>query len=199
MKVLIYDTETGGLDPEKHSLFSIGALVGDLNTGEIIKTFEAFNKLPSVDSYVYTPKALEINGLTPTQAFNEGLETEKICDEFMDLWQLSGSSILGGHNEAFDRRFVSRQLYKITLPEFEANFTYRSLDTLPLVRLFTGNENFNSGSSLSKATKAFSIDMSDFGKNKFHTALFDAICCFRILHKFRQILTQEDVIERLVK
>ena len=36
MRILIGDTETGGLNPKIHSVFSVGALVGDLETGEII-------------------------------------------------------------------------------------------------------------------------------------------------------------------
>jgi DNA polymerase III alpha subunit (gram-positive type) len=199
MRILIFDTETGGLDPKAHSVFSVGALVGDLESGEIISKFEALNKLESIDSYKFTPKAIEIHGITPTQAFNEGEPTEVIRDKFMDLWHEHGAQILGGHNAAFDVRMMAHQVYKIEPQQFEANFTYRIVDSMPIIRLFAGNENIKSGASLSATAKALNIDLSDLGKGKFHAALYDSIVCFRILHKFRKVLTLPDVIERLTK
>lgn len=197
MRVLVFDTETGGLDPKKHSVFSVGALVGDLDTGEIIDMFECLHKLDSVDAYQYTAKAVEIHGITPEQAFREGIPTAEIRDKFMDLYQNHGAAIIGGHNIEYDVRMMSYQIYGFEPQQFEANFTYRKLDTLPMIRLFTGHDNVQSGASLTQAVKLLNIDMADYGKNKFHAALFDSICSFRLMAKFRKILTQPDVIERL--
>lgn len=197
MRVLVYDTETGGLDATKHSVFSVGALVGDLDTGEIIDMFECLHRLPSVDDYVFGQRAIEIHGITPEQAFRDGVPTEEIQQKFMDLYHNNGVATIGGHNEPFDRRMMAHGIYGITVPEFEANFTYRSLDSLPIIRVCTGSDNVTSGSSLSQAIKWFNINMSEFGKNKFHAALFDAICSFKLMHKFRSVITQTDVVERL--
>ena len=199
MRIMVFDTETGGLDPKVHSVFSVGALVGDLETGEIISQFEALHKLESIDSYKFTAKAVEIHGITPSQAFADGETTEAIRVKFMDLWHDHGAQILGGHNSPFDVRMMAHQIYGIEPQQFEANFTYRVIDSLPVIRLFTGNDNVKSGASLTQAAKAFNIDMSDIGKNKFHAALFDSIVCFRILHKFRKVLCEPDVVERLTK
>lgn len=199
MLVQIFDAETGGTDPEVHSVFSIGALVGNLDTGEIVDKFEALHRLPSVEDYKYTAEAIKIHGITPSQAFEEGLSTEEIQTRFTDMWHEHGAGILGGHNVDFDFRMIARQIYGISVKEFEANFSYRKLDTLPVIRLFTGNDNVSSGSSLTQATKLLNIDMSEFGKDKFHAALFDSIACFKIMCKFRKVLTMEDVIERLTK
>jgi len=196
---MVFDTETGGLDPKAHSVFSVGALVGDLETGEIIDQFEALHKLPSIDDYKFTAKAVEIHGITPSRAFSEGLETEAICDRFMDLWQNHGAQIMGGWNCPFDVRMMAYRVYHIEPQQFESNFTYRFIDGLPFTRLFTGNDNIKSGASLTQASKTFNIDLSDIGKNKFHAALFDSIVCFRLLHKFRKILSMQDVIDRLTK
>ncbi len=198
MKVFCFDSETGGLDPEKHSVFSVGVVVGDLESGQIIQTFEALHKLPSLEDYKYTAKAVEIHGITPQRAFEDGLTTQEIADKFMDLWQLAGRGIMGGHNVRFDVDMIARGIYNITPQQFIANFTYRFVDTLPIMRLFTGNENIPPGSTLTQAIKALNIDMSEFGKNKFHAALFDSICCFKIMHKFRKVLTQPDVVGRLI-
>jgi len=199
MRILIFDTETGGLDPKAHSVFSVGALVGDLETGEIISQFEALHKLPNLEDYKFGAKAIEIHGITPSQAFNDGLTTEEIRVKFMDLWHDHGAQIMGGHNCPFDVRMMAYGIYGIEPQQFEANFTYRFVDSLPIMRVFTGNDNVKSGASLSQAVKALGIDMSDVGKNKFHAALFDSICCFRVLHKFRKVLSAPDVVERLTK
>lgn len=196
MKALIFDTETGGLDPEVHSVFSVGALVGDLDTGEIIDRFEAYHKLPSVNDYVYVPKAVEIHGITPEQAFEEGISTQEIADKFMDMYQDHGAAIIGGHNIEYDVRMMAHQIYSCSVQEFEANFTYRKLDSLPIVRIFT-SEAIKAGATLTQATKWFNIDTSEFGKDKFHAALFDSICAFKLMHKFRTVMTTPEVAERL--
>ena len=198
MLVMITDLETGGLNPNKHSVLSVGALVGNLDTGEILDKFEVFHKLP-MSEYVYTPRAIEIHGVTPELAFAKGITTGEIRDKFTDMWLNNGITILGGHNVGFDVEFLASSIFKISTEEFRANFSYRFLDSLPIIKLFAGSEELDSGATLTKTTKALNIDMSDFGKNKFHTALFDAVCSFRILHKFRKVLTQPDVIERIKK
>lgn len=197
MKVMVFDTETGGLDSKLHSVFSVGALVGDLDTGEIIDQFECLHKLPTIEDYKYTPKAIEIHGITPERAFKEGLSTEEIQDKFMDLWKDHGAATMGGHNVPYDVRMMSHQIYKIEQQVFESNFTYRFLDTLPLIRVVTGTDKVPSGSSLTQAIKAFNVDMTEFGKNKFHDALFDSIGAFKLMHKFRKVISMPDVLERL--
>jgi len=200
MRCLIYDTEAGGLDTEKHSVFSVGALVGDLDTGEIIDQFEAFHRKPSVDDYVYTPKAIEVHGITPQEAFNQGISTEEICEKFTDLWFNTGAAMLGGHNEAsYDRPIISKDIFGCSKQNFERNFTYRALDSLPVMRLFTGHDNVKSGATLTQSVKALNIDMSDFGKNKFHAALFDAVASFRILYRFRSVFSDPAFAEALMK
>lgn len=198
MRILVFDTETGGTDARKYSVFSIGALVGDLDSGEIIESFEAFHKLPSIKDYNYSQKAIEIHGVTPEQAFQDGLTTEEIQDKFMDLWNNHGAAIIGGHNIDFDVRMLSHQIYKIDPHEFEANFTYRKLDTLPMMRLFTGHDNVPSGATLAQSVKALNIDMSEFGKAKYHSALYDTVCAFKIMCKFRKVLTCQDVVSKLI-
>jgi DNA polymerase III epsilon subunit-like protein len=196
MRVLVFDTETGGLDPEVHSVFSLGALVGDLDSGEIIDTFEAYHKLPSIESYKYTPKAIEIHGITPAEAFAKGITTEKLCDRFTDMWHDHGAAIIGGHNVEYDVRMVSHQLFGFKPQDFERNFTYRKLDSLPVMRLYTGHDQVKSGASLSQVIKALNIDMSDF-KGKYHAALFDSVCCFRVLHRFRTVFSNPDFAKAL--
>ena len=198
MRVLVYDTETGGLDAEVHSVFSVGALVGDLDTGEIIDKFEAYHKLASVDDYVYSDRAIEIHGITPSEAFEKGIPSEELQQKFSDLWFDHGAAVIGGHNEPFDRRMMARQVFGITQQEFEANFTYRGICSLSVLRLYTGHDKVASGASLNQAVKALKIDMTDYGKNNYHAALFDAICTFRVLHRFRSVFSNPEFGEALI-
>lgn len=198
MKVFVADTETGGLDPEIHSVFSVGALVGDIDTGEIIEKFEALHRLPSVADYKYTPKAIEIHGITPEKAFADGIPTNELQDRFVDLWHGHGAVLMGGHNfPIYDVPMLARQVFRVSVPQFTANFTYRFLDTLPLIRVLTGHDNVPSGASLKQAVDMLKIDMSEFGKNKFHGALFDSIASFKIMHKIRTVMMQPDILARL--
>jgi len=198
MKVFVGDTETGGLDPEVHSIFSVGALVGDIDSGEIIEKFEALHKLSSINDYKFTAKAIEIHGITPQKAFAEGLPTNELQDKFVDLWHNHGAVLMGGHNfVSYDVPMLARQLFRVTVPQFTANFTYRFLDTLPLIRILTGHDNVPSGASLKQAVDMLGIDMSEFGSNKFHGALFDSIACFKIMHKIRKIMMEPDILARL--
>jgi DNA polymerase III alpha subunit (gram-positive type) len=196
MKALFFDTETGGLNPRENSVFSVGALVGDLDTGQIIDQFESYVRLGSVDDYNYNARSIEIHGITPEQAMEEGRAPEEIAQQFTELYYDNDASIFGGHNVSpFDRDFMSFNIFNCTPQEFESNFCYRYVDTLPLVRLaLTGT--IASGASLGQATKAFNIDMSDM-KGRFHAALFDSVCSFRVAHKFRSVITKPDVLEKL--
>ncbi len=199
MRCLIYDCETGGLDVEKHSIFSVGAIIGDLDSGKIIDQFEAYHRMSSLDDYVYTDKAIEIHGITPEEAFEKGIMTEEIRDKFTDLWFNNGAAMIGGHNEAsYDRPIFSKEIFGCSKQEFEANFTYRSLDSLPVMRLFTGHNEVKSGASLNQAVKALKIDMSDFGSNKYHAALFDSVASFRILHRFRTVFRNPEFAAALI-
>ena len=197
MKVMIVDTETGGIDRDKHSVLSVGVCVGNLDTGEIINTLEALHKKPSLEDYVFTKTALELNELKIEDCFTNGQTSEELRDKIIDLYVGNNCSHLGGHNVHFDVGMLTRDVFQVPLKEFEANFGYRYLDSSPVIRLISGDTEVKSGNTLKQLSKTMKIDMSDFSGSKFHTALFDAVCTFRILHKFRKVFTMLDVVERL--
>jgi DNA polymerase III alpha subunit (gram-positive type) len=199
MRVLVYDTETGGTNPDKHSLLSLGALAGDLDTGEVFGQFELLHKLPSLDDYVIDQGAIEVHGITAAQCMAEGVLTDQIRDQFADLYYDNNCVLLGGHNVVFDENFVARQLFGISNSEFEQTFTYSKLDTLPVIRFFAGVEKMKQGATLKQTTKALGIDMSDIKSGGYHAALFDVIATFRIMCKFRKVLSDQAVVEMLTK
>lgn len=194
MKIMVADTETGGLDTTKHSVLSLGALVGDLDTGEVIESFETLIKLPTINSYIVTAKALEINKLSVAQCFKDGISPSDAVAKLSDLYINNGCQLVGGHNFDYDIEMISYQLMESTPSEFKRLFTYRKVDTCNLIQLFVGN--IASGASLSKTIEALNIDVSDI-KGSYHGALFDSMCSFRIMHRFRKVLNDPAVIAKL--
>ena len=181
------DTETGGLDSRKYSILQIGSCIGELETGEILNKYEELVKLPKITDYVVDAKALAINKLTIQQCFKNGISPEEIVENLMDQWVTYNPSLTAFHNSHFDIGFIMRGLFKQDPENFASHFTYRIMDSLPLMRILDGHNDIPSGASLTKACAALNIDMSDI-KGKFHGALFDSIACFRFLAKFRQLI-----------
>lgn len=190
MKVLFFDTETGGTDPKKHSLLSVGACVLDLDTGEIEDKFECFVKLDSVDDYVITEGAFKVHGITAEYCMEHGVSIEEIRDRMFDMWV--GCEVVGGHNVQFDIGFTEEHM--LEGEAFRDHFGYRVLDSFPAVLLLAGSVQA-SGQTLSQAVKAFKIDMSDI-RGKFHGALFDAIASARVSYHMRRLLVYAREQER---
>lgn len=199
MRVLVFDTETGGVDSTKHSLLTVGALAGDLDTGEVFEQFEVYNRLPSEDDYVIGDGAFGIHGITAQDCMERGIPPEEIQERFVDLYMNHNCVLLGGHNVEFDIRFMCHQLYKFSISEFDSTFTYRKLDSMPIVRLFAGVENMQQGATLKQTVKSFNIDMSDIKGGTYHSALYDVIATFRVLCKVRKVLSQPEFVEMLTK
>jgi DNA polymerase III alpha subunit (gram-positive type) len=199
MRVLVFDTETGGLDASKHSILTLGALAGDLDTGEVFEQFEAFHKLPSVSDYVISDGAFGVHGITPEECMERGITTQEIQERFADLYMNHNCVLLGGHNVEFDVRMMCHQIYKFSVSEFDSTFTYRKLDSMPIVRLFAGVENMQQGATLKQTVKSLGIDMSDIKGGTYHAALYDVIATFRVLCKFRSVLSDPSVVSALTK
>lgn len=194
MLIFIFDCETGGLDPQKHSVLSVGYLVGDLDTGEILEQKEQFVKLDSIEDYVITDGAFGVHGISAEQCFREGVPKAEIISAMMDMFTSHGCELFGGHNvDPFDVEMCAYGVFDCTPAEWRANFTFRKIDTHSIIRLTAGLENIKSGATLKQATKVLGIDMSDLG-NKYHNALFDSISTFRVMCKYRSILKSPEVV-----
>lgn len=193
MKIMVIDTETGGRDPDQHSVLSVAAIAGDIDTGKISESFSCLVKLPN---YNVTSDAFNIHGILPEQCQREGKTPEEIQIALSDLWVNNRCVIIGGHNVDFDKRMLSKQIYKCSLSEFDANFGYKVIDSNVISLLFLGIDGLKEGFTLKQMCKAWNIDMSEHGGAKFHNALFDTVASFKLLSKFRSIIGQN---EKLMK
>lgn len=104
--VVVFDTETNGLDYETCDLLSIGWIKIHLNTDDM--TFEVLdhNEYLIYDTNIHnTPTCLEINGITDEMREEIGQPLE---DVFMLFSQLIQNSFVYAYNVKFDYNFMTK-------------------------------------------------------------------------------------------
>jgi len=174
---LFLDTETGGLDPRRHSLLSLGLVVGDgpqvANSLEILVRHEPYvvsgggMKVNRIDLVRHTAEALD-----PAMALS-------VLDVFLDQHfpHPCRPITLAGHNVGFDQAFLEVFL-ESQGRTLEPRFSHRTVDThsiaaalrdagrLPLEKL--------------SSTSLFAHFGIQVPEEKRHTALGDALATFEL-------------------
>jgi len=173
MKLLVIDTETGGLEPAKHSLLSIGAVVW--SDGRVMDGIEVIVREPEL---TIDPEAMAVNkfdlarldaaGRTPSQGVAE-------FDAFLErnFGPRAGRKKISvaGHNVSFDIDFFSR-LYRLAGADFRGLFSHRVLDTASVLAfLILAGRLPPTCATSSEAFEHFGIK---FEPKERHTALADA-------------------------
>lgn len=142
MKIVFIDTETTGLDPERHSLLSFAATLwsneepGEWMAPQFTVDFQV------EDEVVWSKAAYAVNGINPyaygrEEALTIDRALTRICDTFFYSWNLTDPLIFGGHNVAFDLSFLRATAGKNKsgyLPSF-FNKHIRAVDTVTCARL----------------------------------------------------------------
>ena len=177
-RLLFIDTETGGLDPLKHSLLSIGVVVWDKKSGELFSDEYYIYS----DNYVVTKSATRINHFNLTEHNLHAVAPTivvqklfKIRDKYFDK---DGLLPLAGHNVTFDIQFI-KQLFFQCGRSYEKLFSHRAVDTYTVIKFLTDCQLIpNSISSSASAFKYFNITVE--GR---HTALGDARATMQLYSK----------------
>jgi DNA polymerase-3 subunit epsilon len=123
-KLLVIDTETGGLDPARHSILSIAALV--YQDGVVVDEYYSLVAEPEI---VAEESALKINGLTVEQVRSEGTSAPNAADAIEAMLQkhdMRDRVTIAGHNAAFDRAFLLR-LWRLAGRDGDKRFSHRVL------------------------------------------------------------------------
>jgi DNA polymerase-3 subunit epsilon len=138
-KLLVIDTETGGIDPDRHSLLSLAAAVWA--DGRLEGEIEIFVAEPDI---TVTARALEINRISlvehartavpPAEALSQLLDF--VADHFAAELAVGDQVVLVGHNVGFDIGFL-RRLCRLAGAPFPALFSHRSLDTASVLRFLS--------------------------------------------------------------
>ena len=120
-KLVFIDTETTGLDPTRHEIIEIAAIiVNEDGSKQYWHKRIAPKHIATAD-----PVALEINGYTP-----EGwADAPLFCDMVNVIGIMLNDAILVGHNVAFDIAFIERAFKRCghRIPR------WRGVDTITLV------------------------------------------------------------------
>lgn len=195
MKILIVDTETGGLNPEINPLLELGAVVWE--DREIIDEFQVFvneldilykGKLPVVEQAALDINKIDLdwireNGLRPREAL---IEYHKFFGKHFHVTGYASKINLGGHNTVFDTSFKKR-LYWHTKTNYEELFSHRLLDTSGIIQFLILTENIlMKKSDLTSALKYFDIDVVDR-----HTGLGDARATAQLLNELIKLVEWE--------
>jgi len=169
-KIVVLDTETGGLDPNTHSILSLGAVVW--HDGGIDDTFYTLIAEPEIHA---DPAALKVNGLNLDTVRSEGadpLSAVLALNNFLLKNDLRGLVTVGGHNVSFDVGFV-RRLFNLAGRKYP--FSHRSLCTQTAALLLEQAGRIDPpGTSLDVLCKLFGIQVRAGGELGKHNALEDA-------------------------
>ncbi len=165
IRLLVLDTETGGLNPETDALLSIGLV--DWCDGRVTRQQEI---LIDAEHLACSPKALEVNGIDLELHHAYSVPRAHAAKQIQDFCRPMGRAIITGHNVQFDIGFVRR----LFTPEaLRATFSHRALDTLQLL-MFLGHAGLipDGIGKLDQAMSHFGLTMPE---GKRHTALGDAL------------------------
>ena len=110
-RIAIVDCETGGLDPNRHTLISI-AIQTVTATFDPIDNIELFIQWPE---YVVTPRAMEVNRIDIGDAKN-WLKPKAVAEKIVDFLKIPRSVLDGAKNDRERWRFVGKN------PDFDAKF-----------------------------------------------------------------------------
>lgn len=176
-RLLFIDTETGGLDPNKHSLLSLAMVVW-----ENMKIIDSQEILINDGLLSVTDEALAINKIDIEKHKQSAIppkEAIKTMLLFIDKhFPLQKKITLVGHNVQFDVAFL-KTLFSQNHEDFSKFFSHRMIDTSSILYYLylTGHIKHKAISS-DDAFELFKIHVD--GR---HTALGDAIATAELFNK----------------
>lgn len=178
--MLFLDTETGGLDPSRHSLLSLGLVVGQ--RGVVDHELEILVKH---DDYVVDPEAMAVNRIRLDEHDARALRASEalvVLDIFLDhhFPHHCQPITLVGHNVSFDRDFLAVFLASQGR-RLRARFHHRIVDTHSIAAALRDAGRLDLEDLGSTALfHHFGIEVPDHLR---HTALGDARATFHLYWK----------------
>lgn len=193
-KILVIDTETGGLDPEVNAICSLAAVV--LHEGSpdgamhvLINDVEGELEPAALGINGYSRETLQTYGVSPAAAV-EALEQFLL---FHDM-RLPRKVILAGQNTKFDIGFLQRLYLLAGREDYGQTFSRRYLDLMAAGELLyqAGRIDLQDGSaSLDSICKAVGVPLRREGG--VHNALEDAEATARALSRTIQMIKHTNI------
>jgi DNA polymerase-3 subunit alpha (Gram-positive type) len=169
MRLLFFDVESTGLDPERHSLIEIGMVFYD--NGADLRTFDCTFGSPGPVSL----GALKVNrrSTASLSCENDNINTSKLVEFLLSLPSDKGDPILfAGHNVSFDVAMLKRHLLNNGFENLGELFSHRVIDTAT-VGEFLRQAGVISMASMSLTNLAKSLGLPTDSK-QLHGAVYDA-------------------------
>jgi DNA polymerase-3 subunit epsilon len=101
--LIVVDTETTGLDVERHWVLEVAAI--NVTTGEELYFVPA---LPSGALDAADGKALKINGYFERGVYAHRLDADTAYNKWLQLWDMLDGNTLAGSNPSFDAAMLNR-------------------------------------------------------------------------------------------
>jgi DNA polymerase III subunit epsilon len=176
-RLLFIDTETGGLDPRKHSLLSLAMVIWEDN--EIIDSQEI---LINDGILSVTKEALSINKIDIEKHKQSAISSSQAIEKMLLFigkhFPGKGKITLAGHNVHFDADFL-RAFFSANNRDFSKYFSHRIIDTSSILYyLYLAGKIKQKAISSDEAFALFDIKVE--GR---HTALGDAIATAKLFTK----------------
>lgn len=108
--MIVLDVETTGLDHQKHSIVSIGALEFEHPENQF------YGECKPWEGAEITDEALKINGFTRTQLANQPKSHDQLIQEFLKWTQPIKNKTLAGENVWFDALFFKEAIKRVNVP-----------------------------------------------------------------------------------
>lgn len=183
-KLLFVDTETGGLNPQIHSLLSIGLVI-----------WQEYNVIDSCEiqindgKLIATNEALGVNKIDIENHKKVSVDSKEAIKKIIDFIQkhFNGELVtVAGHNVNFDINFIkiffSRNNY-----EFRNYFSHRVVDTSSILYfLYLSRKIRYKTISSQKAFDLFNIKVE-----KRHSALGDALATAQLFSILLKLITKK--------
>jgi DNA polymerase-3 subunit epsilon len=181
-KILFIDTETGGLDPSRHSLLSLALVVwADM---EILDSQEI---LINDGVLSVTKEALAVNKIDLEKHKMEAISRPEAMDQLMRFlgnhFPGKGKITLAGHNVHFDVAFF-KVFFSANNKDFSAYFSHRVIDTSSILHyLYLSGKIKQRAISSDAAFALFDIQVE--GR---HTAMGDAMATAKLFTRLLSLL-----------
>ena len=178
-RYLVFDTETGGLDPLAHDLLSMGLVASE--DGQILDSLEI---LIRHEPYRVSAGGMKVNRIDLVKhhaAALEPAEALRVFDEFCTKHFGSAPITLVGHNIAFDQGFLGTFL-RSQGRELEPRFNHRSIDTHAAAAVLRDGGRLPSDLRLSSGALFSFFGIAPAPELR-HTALGDALATHHLYWK----------------
>lgn len=149
MLLIFLDSETTGLDPEKHRLLEIAYKIYDTEKNHITLSYESIINQPAEIRAEANPKSMEINGFTEEKILSgksEKAVAAEIINDFHRAGIGNGQAAFVCQNPSFDRAFFNQLIS--TEIQIEFRWPYHWLD---LASMFWASCQFKKRAILSEA------------------------------------------------